>query len=184
MCWDAETGAPLSNAIVWDDMRTQSLVSKLAEKHPSRSRSCIQEDCGLPLATYFSALKLKWLLENVPAVQEANNKETLRFGTVDSWLIYNLTGGAAGNGVHVTDVTNASRTMLMDIHTRQWSPDLLEFFEVSHTVLPTIRSSSEVYGTVCQEFPFAGLPLSGCLGDQQAALVGQKCFGAGDVKNT
>ncbi|RKP10377.1 glycerol kinase [Thamnocephalis sphaerospora] len=183
ICWDAETGEPLYNAIVWCDARTKAVVDHLTHEHPSQSRDCIKDICGLPLTTYFSGVKLKWMLDNVPAVQQAARQGRLRVGTVDSWLIYHLTGGHSGQGRFVTDVTNASRTMLMDVRTLAWSEELCRFFGVSISALPEIRSSSEVYGHVASG-PFAGIPLSGCLGDQQAAMVGQKCFTQGEAKNT
>lgn len=143
----------------------------------------LQQRCGLPIATYFSGLKLRWLRENVPAVAQAMQDGSCLAGTVDSWLIWNLTGGAANGGVHVTDVTNASRTMLMNLRTCQWDDILLKHFGVPRAVLPTIKSSAEVYGKV-HDGPFAGVPVAACLGDQQAALVGQRCFKTGDAKNT
>ncbi|KAI8870953.1 glycerol kinase [Ramicandelaber brevisporus] len=179
VCWDSETGKALCNAIVWDDTRTKDIVAQLADKHPSKSRDGTRPLCGLPLTTYFSAVKLRWMLDNVPAVKAADEKGTLRFGTVDSWLIYKLTGGK----VHATDVTNASRTMLMDINTLQWSDEALEFFGFGRHVLPKICSSSEVYGDITAG-PLAGIPIAGCLGDQQAATVGQRCFAPGEAKNT
>lgn len=180
--WDKLTGLPLFNAVVWLDTRTASTVDRLVYNTPNNDKSALQKQCGLPISTYFSAVKLRWLLDNVTAVREEAHAGRCLFGTVDSWLIYNLTGGAHG-GVHVTDVTNASRTMLMNIHTLKWDPDLLNFFGVPPSLLPAIRSSSEIYGHV-SEGPFAGVPISGCLGDQQSALVGQLCLNKGEAKNT
>ena len=138
--------------------------------------------CGLPLSPYFSALKLRWLLDNQPKVKAALNQDKLMFGTVDTWLIWNLTGGPNG-GAHVTDCTNASRTMLMNIETLQWDKMLCNFFEVPMTILPEIRPSADVYGTI-KEGPMKGIRLSGCLGDQQSALVGQQCLSKGNAKAT
>ncbi|KAI9597986.1 glycerol kinase [Syncephalis fuscata] len=175
VCWDATTGDAFYNAIVWCDARTNSIVHQLADAHPTKSRDCIKEQCGLPLTTYFSALKIKWMLNEVKEVQEAAKNDTLRCCTVDSWLIYHLTGGKQGNGSFVTDVTNASRTMLMNIRTLKWCDELCKFFGLSQSSLPEIRSSSEIYGKVSHG-PFAGIPLAGCLGDQQAAIVGQNAL--------
>ncbi|KAF9384451.1 Glycerol kinase [Podila verticillata] len=182
--WDRTTGKPLHNAIVWSDTRTKDIVTRLAESS-DKGADALKEVCGLPITTYFSAVKLRWLLENSPEVKEAHDNGNLMFGTVDSWLIYNLTGGAEG-GIHVTDVTNASRTMLMDIKTLQWSDECLEFFGVNKDILPEIKPSSTLFGTVnCDGLDeIKGVPIAGCLGDQHAALVGQHCFEAGDAKNT
>ncbi|KAG0172741.1 Glycerol kinase [Apophysomyces sp. BC1034] len=179
--WDSMTGKPLYPAIVWSDVRTVDLVKSLSDKS-SKGVDALRETCGLPLTTYFSAVKLRWMLDNVPAVAEASEKDRLQFGTVDSWLIYNLTGGL-DNGVLLTDVTNASRTMLMDIHSLAWSNEALSFFGFKGIKLPKIVSSSEVYGNM-SDGSLKGIPIAGCLGDQQAALVGQKCFHVGDAKNT
>lgn len=140
------------------------------------------ECLGLPIHPYFSTLKLKWLLENVPEVQEANENGTLLFGTVDTWLIWNLTGGIQG-GVHITDVTNASRTLLLDLHKRKWSTELADFFGIPQNILPKIKSSAELYGYI-KNGVLKGVPISGCLGDQQAAMVGHNCLKVGDAKNT
>ncbi|KAI8812098.1 hypothetical protein BJ742DRAFT_794817 [Cladochytrium replicatum] len=180
--WDRITGAPLHNAIVWLDARTKSTVDELAHKTPSGKKEHWAKKCGTPLSTYFSGVKLRWLLDNVDSVALAHKEGRLLFGTIDSWLIYNLSGGVNA-GVHVTDVTNASRTMLMNIETLQWDDELLSFFGVNRDALPEIRSSAEVYAHV-KGGPFAGVPISGCLGDQQAALVGHQCFTPGEVKNT
>ncbi|KAJ3010888.1 Glycerol kinase [Thoreauomyces humboldtii] len=180
--WDKKTGKPLHNAIVWLDGRTKSTVAALVEKSPTKTSTYLQEKCGLPFSTYFSGVKLRWLLDNVKEVKEAHDAGNLAFGTVDSWLIYNLTGGVKG-GRHVSDVTNASRTMFMNIHTLQWDEEILAFFDVKKDLLPEIVSSAEHYGDIASG-PLAGIPLAGCLGDQQAAVVGQRCFNPGDAKNT
>ncbi|OAD77518.1 hypothetical protein PHYBLDRAFT_164426 [Phycomyces blakesleeanus NRRL 1555(-)] len=177
--WNKDTGEPLYNAIVWGDTRTNKIVQRLQKKDTSK----LQKMTGLPLHNYFSALKLAWLMKHVPAVKTSIEKGQAMFGTVDSWLIWNLTGGPNG-GAHVTDVTNASRTMLMNLETRAWDPILLEFFGVPESILPEIVSSSEHYGDVELIKAIKGLPICGCLGDQQAAFVGQKCFEPGEIKNT
>ena len=169
----------MHNTIVWLDTRTKSTVESLTKTNPKDS---LQHLCGLPISTYFSALKLRWLLDNVPQVSAAANGDRLQFGTVDSWLIYKLCGGTQG-GPHVTDVTNASRTMLMNIKTLQWDHELLEFFSIPESVLPKIQSSSQIYGHLTSG-SLKGLPVAGCLGDQQAAMVGQRCDQPGSVKNT
>ncbi|KAI8336605.1 hypothetical protein BC941DRAFT_353699 [Chlamydoabsidia padenii] len=179
--WDKLTGQPLHPAILWSDARTSETVQKLTEKAAGNSR-LLEPVCGLPLTTYFTAVKLRWLLDNVPVIAQAQEQGRLCFGTMDTWLIYNLTGGA-DNGIIVTDVTNASRTMLMNIHTLEWSAEAISFFGFEQVQLPKLVSSSQVYGQV-HDGPLTGIPIAGCLGDQQAALVGQKCFSAGDAKNT
>lgn len=180
--WDSMTGHPLYPAIVWSDARTIETVKTLSEKS-DKGVDVLREVCGLPLTTYFSGVKLRWLLDNIPVVSQAQNENRLCVGTVDTWLIYNLTGGLDHQGVIITDVTNASRTMLMDIKTLNWSAEAIEFFGFEQVLLPRIVSSSEVYGTM-YEGSLQGVPIAGCLGDQQAALVGQKCFEVGDAKNT
>ncbi|KAF1803432.1 hypothetical protein V8B55DRAFT_1505529 [Mucor lusitanicus] len=180
--WDSLTGHPLYPAIIWSDTRTIDTVKQLASKS-EKGVDALKDICGLPLTTYFSGVKLRWLLDNIPVVVQAQNQNRLCVGTVDTWLIYNLTGGLDHGGVVVTDVTNASRTMLMDIHTLNWSPESIEFFGFEQVRLPRIVSSSEVYGTLA-EGSLKGVPIAGCLGDQQAALVGQQCFQVGDAKNT
>jgi glycerol kinase len=178
VAWDRETGAPIGNAIVWQDMRTDRLVTELGGADgPDRFRG----RTGLPLATYFAGPKMRWMLDTVPGVRAALEDGRLLLGTIDSWCIWNLTGGPRG-GRHVTDVTNASRTMLMDLETLDWHPDLLAAMDVPREVLADIRSSSEVYGTGVGDL--AGVPIAGDLGDQQAALFGQACFDPGDAKNT
>lgn len=143
--WNRHTGKPLHNAILWLDVRTSSTVDALAETLPEKNKSFYQKLCGVPLSTYFSGVKLRWLKDNVPEVAKEMENGDCLFGTVDTWLLWNLTGGAV-NGVHVTDVTNASRTMLMNITTCTWEPELLNFFSIPPNILPDIRSSSEIYG--------------------------------------
>ncbi|XP_036421141.1 glycerol kinase-like isoform X3 [Colossoma macropomum] len=182
LVWDKETGEPLYNAIVWLDLRTQSTVEKLIKKTPGKNKNHLKDKTGLPISTYFSALKLRWLMDNIENVAEAVQTNRAVFGTVDSWLIWCLTGGKNG-GVHCTDVTNASRTMLFNIHTMQWDPELCKYFDVPIEILPEVRSSSEIYGYMSSG-SLVGVPISGCLGDQSAALVGQMCFKDGQAKNT
>lgn len=179
--WDKNTGEPLHNSIVWLDMRTASTVDQLLDTIPNKTRNknYLKPLCGLPLSPYFSAVKLRWLYDNIASIKTAMNQGRCMFGTVDSWIIWNLTGGAEC-GVHATDVTNASRTMLMNIDTLKWDPTLIKFFGVPSSVLPTIKSSSEIYGYI-KSGPLEGIPISGCLGDQQAALVGQQCLNRGQV---
>ncbi|XP_069746259.1 glycerol kinase 3 isoform X3 [Narcine bancroftii] len=180
--WDKITGLPLYNAIVWLDLRTQSTVENLINRGPKKDKNILQAKTGLPISTYFSAVKLRWLLDHVEAVKIAVANNRAMFGTVDSWLIWCLTGAKDG-GVHCTDVTNASRTMLFNINTLQWDPDLCKFFDIPMSILPAVRSSSEIYGLMkCGRL--AKVPISGCLGDQSAALVGQMCFKPGESKNT
>lgn len=177
--WDRRSGEPLYNALVWQDTRVDPLVAYYsAEGGKDRFRA----STGLPLASYFSGLKLKWLLDHVPNVRALANAGHVLFGTIDSWVLWNLTGGANG-GLHLTDVTNASRTQLMRLDTLQWDDELLRTFSIPRSVLPRIASSSEVYGEVASG-PLKGLPIAGILGDQQAALVGQTCFQPGEAKNT
>uniref|UniRef100_A0A7N8Y9S2 Probable glycerol kinase n=1 Tax=Mastacembelus armatus TaxID=205130 RepID=A0A7N8Y9S2_9TELE len=189
LVWDKETGEPLYNAIVWLDLRTQSTVERLINKTPGRNKNHLKHKTGLPISTYFSAVKLRWLMDNVAEVHEAIVSHRAMFGTVDSWLIWCLTGGKSG-GVHCTDVTNASRTMLFNIHTMDWDPELCKYFGIPMEILPRVRSSSEIYGlmvSICNSVKsgeLSGVPISGCLGDQSAALVGQMCFQDGQAKNT
>ncbi|QSL66985.1 hypothetical protein MERGE_001372 [Pneumocystis wakefieldiae] len=177
--WDKVTGNPLYNAIVWSDTRTFDVVRELKQKEGA---SEIHEKCGLPISTYFSAVKLRWLLDNVPSVREVYDNGKLAFGTIDSWLIYKLTGGIDG-GIHITDATNGSRTMLLNIRTLEYDESLINFFGLGKLQLPEIRSSSEIYGEITSG-PLCGTPLSGCLGDQSAALVGHLAFTPGSAKNT
>ncbi|XP_066584438.1 glycerol kinase 3-like isoform X1 [Prorops nasuta] len=180
--WDPVTGKPLYNAIGWMDMRSTGIVENILKNIRNHNKDYLKPLCGLPISPYFSALKLKWLLENVPNVQDAVQRKRCMFGTIDSWLIWNLTGGING-GVHTTDVTNASRTMLMNIRTLEWDSTLLHFFNIPQDILPAIKSSSEIYGHV-QDDILQGVPISGCLGDQQSALVGQMCLQRGQAKST
>ena len=179
VAWDGRNGKPLCNAIVWSDGRTQGVVERLSQKY---GPTFAKERAGLPLSTYFSAVKMVWMLENHDTVKTAFQERYLRFGTIDSWLMWNLTKGSS----HVTDVTNASRTMLMNLRTLQWDEDLCEKFGIPLWSLPKIVSCSEVIAKVsCKRVPqLADVPLAGCIGDQQGALVGHMCLAAGEAKNT
>uniref|UniRef100_A0AAX7V723 Probable glycerol kinase n=1 Tax=Astatotilapia calliptera TaxID=8154 RepID=A0AAX7V723_ASTCA len=172
LVWDKETGEPLYNAIVWLDLRTQSTVERLINKTPGRNKNHLKHKTGLPISTYFSAVKLRWLMDNVDEVHQAVVSHRAMFGTVDSWLIWCLTGGKSG-GVHCTDVTNASRTMLFNIHTMDWDPELCKCLYLLSFFFSCQKSGA-----------LSGIPISGCLGDQSAALVGQMCFQDGQAKNT
>ncbi len=179
--WDPTNGRPYHNAIVWQDTRTDRAVAALA---PHRALLC--ERTGLPPSTYFSAPKLRWILDHVDGVRAAAARGRAVFGTIDSWVIWNLTGGRE-NGRHVTDVTNASRTQLMNLRTQQWDDDLLALFDIPSRMLPAICPSSSLtaYGTTRPDGPMgAEVPVTGSLGDQHAAIVGQVCFDAGEAKNT
>ncbi|XP_028292137.1 glycerol kinase-like isoform X2 [Gouania willdenowi] len=180
--WDKDTGEPLYNAIVWLDLRTQPTVERLISKAPGKDKNHLKNKTGLPISTYFSAVKLRWMLDNVEQVQRAVQSGRALFGTVDSWIIWCLTGGKYG-GVHCTDVSNASRTMLFNIHSLQWDSELCRYFDVPINMLPNVCSSSEIYGHMTSG-SLTGVPISGCLGDQSAALVGQKCLKEGQAKNT
>ncbi|OZD55436.1 glycerol kinase [Rhodococcus sp. 06-1477-1B] len=177
--WDKNTGKPVYNAIVWQDTRTQSIVDRLADGDPERYKSIV----GLPLATYFSGTKIVWILENVDGAREKAEAGDLIFGTTDTWVLWNLTGGI-DNGVHATDVTNASRTLFMDLETLEWRDDILADFGVPRSMMPEIRSSSEVYGAVESSSLLRETPIAGILGDQQAATFGQAAFDPGESKNT
>ncbi|WP_422933172.1 glycerol kinase GlpK [Sinomonas sp. P47F7] len=178
--WDKTTGEPVYNAIVWQDTRTQAIVDALAaEGGVERFKATV----GLPLATYFSGTKIAWILDHVEGARERAEAGELLFGNTDAWILWNLTGGTDG-GVHVTDVTNASRTLFMDLETLAWDQGILDAFGVPASMLPEIRSSSEVYGTVHGSLPLAGVPVAGILGDQQAATFGQAAFAEGEAKNT
>ncbi|WP_415855661.1 glycerol kinase GlpK [Sinomonas sp. G460-2] len=178
--WDKTTGEPVYNAIVWQDTRTQAIVDALAaEGGVERFKATV----GLPLATYFSGTKIAWILDHVEGSRERAEAGELLFGNTDAWILWNLTGGIDG-GVHVTDVTNASRTLFMDLETLGWDQGILDAFGVPSSMLPEIRSSSEVYGTVHGSLPLAGVPVAGILGDQQAATFGQAAFAEGEAKNT
>jgi len=178
--WDRTTGEPIHHAIVWQDTRTQSAVDALAADGGIRR---FAEKTGLPLATYFSATKIAWILDHVDGARERAERGELAFGTPDSWVLWNLTGGVNG-GVHATDVTNASRTLLMDLETLDWDDELCEAFRVPRAMLPAIRSSSEVYGHAETHSLLRETPIAGILGDQQAATFGQAAFDAGESKNT
>jgi glycerol kinase len=177
--WDRETGEPVYNAIVWQDTRTDELVRELAGDEGSDR---LRESVGLPLSTYFSGPKIAWILENVEGASERAQAGELAFGNMDTWVLWNLTGGPRG-GLHATDVTNASRTMLMDLETLNWHEPSLELMGIPRSMLPEIRSSSEIYGEAAGT-ALGGRPVAGILGDQQAALFGQTCFDPGDAKNT
>jgi glycerol kinase len=177
--WDRRTGQPIANAIVWQDTRVAEDVGHFAG---SGGQDRFRAQTGLPLSTYFSSLKLRWLLNNVAGAKEKAAAGDFLFGNIDTFLVWNLTGGPKG-GVHVTDVTNASRTQLLNLKTLNWDEKLLSAFEIPRAMLPEVRSSSEVYGEA-QLAAIAGVEVAGILGDQQAALVGQACFSPGEVKNT
>ena len=174
--WDKTTGRPLSNAIVWQDTRTAEFLEAL----PEATKSRITHKSGLAIAPYFSGSKMHWLLSNVPEVGAAIKAGAALIGTIDSWLVWNLTGG-----VHVTDVTNASRTLLMDLESLEWDEELLNYFSVPRSILPRIASSAEIYGKTLASGPLGfEVPIAGILGDQQAAMVGQACFERGESKTT
>jgi glycerol kinase len=176
VAWDYGTGKPLHSAIVWQDTRTAQSLASLNDD----DSQYITQSSGLPISAYFSASKMRWLAENCPDVQAAISHGTARFGTIDSWLLYKLTGGA-----HLTDVTNASRTLLMNLETLQWDPRALKIFNIPQNLLPEIRSSSEIYGyTDVNGFLKASIPIAAILGDQHAAMVGQVAFSRGDSKTT
>ena len=178
--WDKNTGEPVYNAIVWQDMRTSDIVKELeGDEGPDRFRQI----CGLGLSPYFSGSKIKWILDNVEGARERAEAGDLLFGNTDCWVLWNLTGGING-GVHCTDVTNASRTMLMDIRTLQWREDVCEIFGIPMSMLPEIKSSSEIYGYGRKNGLLVDTPIAGILGDQQAATFGQACFEKGMAKNT
>ena len=176
--WDRTTGRPVHNAIVWQDTRTDTICNDLA-KDGGQDR--FREKVGLPLATYFSGPKIRWILDNVPGVRERAERGEVVFGNIDSWCIWNLTGGVNG-GLHLTDVTNASRTMLMNLKTLDWDPEILAIMGVPRAMLPEIRPSSQMYGECKEGVP--GVPVAGDLGDQQAAIFGQTCYSVGEAKNT
>jgi glycerol kinase len=176
--WDRHTGRPIGRAVVWQDIRTDALVDELSRSPEGQT---VRERCGLPPATYFSAPKVRWLLDHTPGLRERAERGDVLFGTMESWLIWNLTGGPDG-GTHITDVTNASRTLLMDLATLNWHDELLAIFGVPRQMLPEIRPSVETYGVARRVLP--GVRISAALGDQQAALFGQTCFYPGEGKNT
>jgi glycerol kinase len=177
--WDRNTGEPVHNALVWQDTRTDKIVDELSA---DGGQARFQEKVGLPLATYFSGPKVRWILDNVDGARDRADAGDLAFGNMDTWLIWNLTGGTNG-GLHITDVTNASRTMLMDLKTLAWDEDIASTIGVPTSMLPEIRASSEVYGEVAAG-GFQGIQIAGDLGDQQAATFGQACFDVGEAKNT
>jgi len=177
--WDQRTGQPVANAIVWQDTRTEDYVNEFSRQG---GQDRFRGKTGLPLATYFSGLKIRWLLENVPGLREKAAAGEILFGNIDAFLVWNLTGGPEG-GIHITDVSNASRTQLMNLETLSWDREILVAFGIPEKILPEIRSSSETYATA-QLAAIQGVPIAGILGDQQAALVGQACFGKGEAKNT
>ena len=180
VAWDVLTGLPLHNAIVWQDTRTADYLEGL----DSNLKDSIRKKTGLAIAPYFSASKMNWLLANSAEVSSAVKRGTARFGTIDTWLLWNLSGGVEG-GIHATDVTNASRTLLMNLEKLQWDEELLETFQIPRALLPEIRSSSEVYAHTSAHGPFgSSIPIAGILGDQHAAMVGQACFNRGDSKTT
>lgn len=178
--WDKTTGKPIYNAIVWQDTRTDEICKTLAISNgPHRYK----QRCGLPIATYFSGPKVKWIIDNIPKARDLAENGTLLLGTIDSWLLWNLTGGVE-NGVHATDVTNASRTMIMNLHTLDWDPDICADMDIPLNMLPKIHSCSEIYGYGRDNGLLSQVPICGILGDQQAAMFGQTCFYPGMAKNT
>ena len=177
--WERDTGRALHNAIVWQDTRVASLVSDFARQG---GQDRFRDRTGLPMSTYFSSLKVAWLLENIPGLRRRAESGDVLFGTIDAFLVWQLTGGEKG-GIHITDATNASRTQLMNLQTLNWDPELLSAFGIPRAMLPEIRSSSELYGTA-SDSTLQGVPIAGILGDQQAALVGQTCLKPGEAKNT
>jgi glycerol kinase len=176
--WDRSTGKAIHNAIVWQDTRTDGIINEFAR---DGGQDRLRPKVGLPLATYFSGPKVKWMLDNVQGARAKAEAGDLLFGNIDTWCIWNLTGGPNG-GVHVTDVSNASRTMLMDLQTLDWDNEILQLMGIPRSMLPAIKASSAVYGEGVGTL--AGIPIAGDLGDQQAALFGQTCFSAGEAKNT
>ncbi|KAK2586777.1 hypothetical protein KPH14_011804 [Odynerus spinipes] len=182
LLWDKETGEPLHNAIVWLDMRTTTTMEDVLDSIPNKTRNknYLKPLCGLPMSPYFSALKIRWLIDNIPRVKQAVEAQKCAFGTIDTWLIWNLTKGQ----LHMTDVSNASRTMLMNIETLKWDPLLCRFFGIPQHILPEIKSSAEVYATISNPDILAGIPIAGCVGDQQGALLGQLCLKPGQAKAT
>ena len=177
--WERSTGRPIANALVWQDTRVDEEVARFSA---AGGQDRFRAQTGLPLSTYFSSLKLRWLLQNVPGAKERAAAGELLFGTIDAFLVWNLTGGAKG-GAHITDVTNASRTQLLNLQTLEWDKDLLAAFEIPAVMLPKVCASSEIYGEA-KLAAVGGVPVAGILGDQQAALVAQACFRAGEAKNT
>src|SRR4051794_15241878 len=179
--WDRRTGRPVYNAVVWQDTRTQAICDRLGGLGGGADR--YRDRTGLPLATYFAGPKARWILDEVDGARAAAERGELMLGTIDSWLLWNATGGPEG-GLHVTDVTNASRTLLMDLDRLTWDEDIAAEVGIPTSMLPEIRSSSEVYGTARAHGMLSGVPVAGALGDQQAATFGQVCFDVGTGKNT
>ncbi|CAF4288039.1 unnamed protein product [Rotaria sp. Silwood2] len=179
--WDKYTGKVLYNALVWLDARTEETVDFLLKQY-SKDKNCLQKQCGLPISTYFSALKIRWLIDNNEDVRNAIKQKRCLFGTVDSWLLYNFLSDGK-NIIHVTDVTNASRTMLMNIRSLQWDADLCQFFSIPEHILPEIKPSATIFGYINKGI-LKGIPIGAVLGDQQAALVGQQCWTKGEAKST
>lgn len=175
--WDAVSGQPLYNVIVWMDNRTKDLVDDIIDSVPGRDFNWLKDKTGLPMSTYFSAFKLKWLIDNVEPVKQALKENRLLFGTVDTWILWNLTGN------HLTDVTNASRTFLMDIETLNWDKSLCKHFGIPMNILPKILSSADDFGSI-KHGPLKGLPITGVIGDQSAALFGHNCLQLGQTKAT
>jgi glycerol kinase len=178
--WNRKSGRPIYNCLVWQDTRVEDAVSEFSRHESGQDR--FRDKTGLPLATYFSGLKVRWLLNNVPGAMELAESGDLLFGNIDTFLVWRLTGGV-DDGIHVTDVTNASRTQLMDLQTLSWDKSMLDFYGIPECILPKIASSSEVYATA-KIAAIRDVPIAGILGDQQAALVGQTCFRPGQAKNT
>ncbi|GGM11843.1 glycerol kinase GlpK [Nakamurella endophytica] len=181
LVWDRTTGEPVYNAVVWQDTRTDAICQELGSRGGGADR--YKAKVGLPLATYFSGPKVRWILDNVDGARERAERGDLVFGNMDTWLIWNMTGGVDG-GLHITDPTNASRTMLMDLDTLSWDDEIAGEMGIPVSMLPEIRSSSQVYGNVRPRGVLAGVPLAGDLGDQQAATFGQACLAVGEAKNT
>ncbi|PXY19789.1 glycerol kinase [Prauserella sp. PE36] len=181
LVWDRRTGKPVYNAIVWQDTRTDRIVNELGALGGGQER--YREKTGLPLATYFSGPKVKWILDNVDGARQRAEAGDLLFGNMDTWVLWNMTGGPEG-GLHITDPTNASRTMLMDLETLQWDEGIASDMGIPMSMLPQIRSSSEEYGKVRERGALGGVPIAGILGDQQAATFGQACLSPGEAKNT
>ncbi|WP_163513626.1 glycerol kinase GlpK [Fodinicola acaciae] len=181
LVWDVKTGQPVYNAIVWQDTRTDRICAELGELGGGQER--YRHKTGLPLATYFAGPKIRWVLDNVDGARERAEAGELKFGTMDSWVLWNMTGGPDG-GLHVTDPTNASRTLLMDLESLAWDEQICAEMRIPVSMLPRIRSSSEEYGKVRDKGVLAGVPIAGILGDQQAATFGQACLSPGEAKNT
>src|SRR3954447_12541417 len=179
LVWDKNTGKPIHNALVWQDTRTDKLVDEYSREG---GQARFQEKGGLPLATYFSGPKIRWILDNVDGAADRADSGDLLFGNMDTWTIWNLTGGPNG-GLHITDVSNASRTMLMDLASLSWDDEIMGVMGIPAAMLPEIKASSEVYGEV-KAGALQGVPIAGDLGDQQAATFGQTCFSPGEAKNT